>query len=136
MTDISVTASSVLASSNAVLGRGTAGETLTAGLPVYMDSTDGGRLKACDANASAAASACVGITLHAALDEQPATYATSGDINLGATLVPGQIYITSSAAGGIAPVSDLASGWYTTILGIATTASNLRLAINSGGVAR
>lgn len=136
MTDISVTAASVLASAGATLGIGTAGEALTAGQPVYKDATDSGKIKACDANASAAASACVGIALHTSANNQPIEYATGGDINMGATLVVGQVYITSANAGGVAPVSDLTTGWYTTVLGVATTTANLRLSINAGGVAK
>jgi len=136
MADITVTAASVLAASNATLGIGTAGEALTAGQPVYKDASDSNKIKACDANASAAASACVGIALHTSANNQPIEYATGGDINLGATLTLGQIYITSANAGGIAPVSDLATNWYTTVLGVATTTANLRLSINAGGVAK
>lgn len=136
MTDISITAASVLASSNAVLKMGTAGEALTAGQPIFKDASAAGVIKRTISNVSAGEAACDGIALHTSAVNQPIVYAVSGDINLGATLVVGQEYIVSSSRGGIAPVSDLTAGWFTTFLGIATSASNLRLAINAGGVAK
>jgi hypothetical protein len=52
---------------------------------------------------------------------------------VGATLVVGQVYVLSANAGNIAPVSDLATGWYTTILGIAISTTQLQMGpVNSG----
>lgn len=136
MTDISVTAASVIASSNAHFKLGTAGESLSAGQPLFKDATDASKMKRTIANVSAAEANCDGIALHAAATGQPIVYADSGDLNIGATLVVGQEYIISSTRGGIAPVSDLTTGWFTTVLGIATSASNLRLNINAGGTAK
>jgi hypothetical protein len=61
---------------------------------------------------------------------------TAGNINLGATLTVGQIYVLSATAGGIAPVADLATGHYPSILGVATTASNLLMGILVSNVAK
>lgn len=135
MADLSVTAANVLAASGTPKGRGIAGGTITAGQPLYIDSSDSNSLKPCDADASAAAAAAVGISLHAALDGQPIEYQQSGDINVGATLVVGKPYVVSDTAGGIMPVDDLETGDYVTLLGIASTASNLKLAIQVSGVA-
>jgi len=39
----------------------------------------------------------------------------------------GEVYVVSATAGGIAPVGDLTTGNYVTVLGVATTTSNLQL---------
>ena len=120
MADITVTAANV-APSSSTTEEGTAGGTVTAGQPVYKDSSDSYKLKAADANASAAAAAAVGIALHASLAGQPLRYAKAGPVTIGATVAVGTIYVVSATAGGIAPHGDLATGMYTTILGVATT---------------
>lgn len=135
MADITVTAASVLASaSTGVLAIGTAGASLTAGLPLYKDATDSNKLKSC-ISSSAAAANCVGIALHAAASGQPIEYITAGDLNPGGTVVVGRIYCVSANAGGIAPQSDLSAGQFVTILGIGTTTSNISLGIKAGGIA-
>ena len=135
MADLVITVGNVLAASTAVVAIGVAAESLSAGQVIYKDATNSNKITRADANAGAATSAAVGITLHAALAGQPIQYIVSGGFNPGATVAVGTIYIVSSAAGGIAPSSDLASTWYTTILGIATTTTNINVQINSGGVA-
>lgn len=136
MADLSITAANVLKSTTSSTDRGTAGATITAGQPLYKDSTDGYRLKPA-IGTSVAASACVGVSLHGASDEQPIEYTTEGPYTAGATLTVGQTYVVSaSAAGGIAPISDLTTGNYPTILGVATTAAVLKLKINASGVAK
>lgn len=133
MADYTVTAANVLAGSNATFDYGTAGETITAGMPVYKDSTDGNRYKKA-INSSAAAAAVVGISLHAATDEQPLKIQTSGDINMGTTLTVGQVVILSNTAGLFRPDADSTSTWFKTVLGVTTTASNLKLGIVASGV--
>lgn len=135
MADLTITAANVVAAADAKIGRGTAGAAITAGQSLYLDSADG-RMKLADANSgTAAARSCAGIALHAASSGQPIAYAYEGDVNPGATLTVGEIYVLSATAGGIAPEGDLTTGHYVGILGVATTASNLRLRINNSGVA-
>lgn len=135
MADLTVTATGVLAASGAGKARGTAGGTITAGQPLYIDSSDSNKLKPCDADASAAAAACVGIALHGAASGQPIEYQQSGDINPGATVTVGESYYVSDTAGGIKPAADLVSGDYVTFLGVGTTASNIKLGLLVSGVA-
>lgn len=135
MADLTITAANVVAASNATRVTGTAGETITAGQPVYAKSSDSYHLWKCDANFSADTAAAVGIALHAASDGQPLTYITAGDVDLGATLVEGTVYVVSATAGGIAPAADLTTGWYTTVLGVATTSSNLAMQLQVSGAA-
>lgn len=136
MADISVTAANVAKSALAVTRTGRAGATITAGQPVYEDSTDSFDLKPAQADTAVKAK-CVGIALHGASDGQPLTYVVSGDLTAGATLVVGQVYVVSdAAAGGIAPIADLGTGDFPTILGIAKSTSVLAVNIQVGGVAK
>lgn len=132
--DITVTAASVAKGTGATTSDGIAGATITAGQAVYLDSTTN-TIKLADANASSAASTAVGIALHGAASGQPIKYQTGGQITIGATVAVGTIYVVSGTAGGIAPSTDLASGWYTNILGVATTTGIITMGIQNSGVA-
>lgn len=133
MADLSVTAGNVAASASATVVVRTAGGTITAGQPVYEDSSDSFHCKPAQADTSAKANA-IGIALNGAADGQPVSVCTAGDINVGATLTVGEVYVVSdAAAGGIAPVGDLASDDYVSVLGVASTASNLKLKLNVSG---
>lgn len=136
MADLTITAANVAkGATNNRTRQGTAGGTITAGMPVYLDSADS-EYKACQANAATTDEA-VGIALHAASDGQPLTLLVGGDINMGATLTVGEVYVVSAAAaGGVAPIGDLTTGNYVTILGVATTASNLSLDIQVSSTAK
>lgn len=119
----------------ALTERGTAGATVTAGQPVYVDAADGNSLKPADANASATTAAAVGIALHAALDGQPLEYITAGPLALGAILTQGLWYVVSATAGGICPTADLASTHFSTLLGYAHSTSVLVVVVKASGVA-
>lgn len=137
MADLSVTAASVLASSTALKASGTAGATITAGQPLYIDSSDSNKLKLADCNASAATSAAVGIALHGASSGQPIAYAFDDSaFTPGATLTTGQIYAVSQNAGGICPVADLTTGDYPAVLFVAKSTSQGVLKIVRGGAAK
>lgn len=136
MADLTITAASVVPGSNAVINRQyMAGASVTAGQPVYLDAATN-TWKLADANGSAATAEALGVALHAASSGQPLAVQTAGDITIGATVAVGTIYVLSATAGGIAPSADGATGWYTTILGVATTAAIIRLAPNISGVAK
>lgn len=134
MADITITAANVVAGSNAVIGYGTAGATITAGQTLYADSSDSDSLKLADADDTAAKATVVGIALHGASDGQPLQYIKTGTITIGGTVAVGTVYVQSGTAGGIAPVADLASGDYTTTLGIGKTASTIDVRIHNSGV--
>ena len=114
---------SFVPSSSARIREGIAGATIQQGQALYLDSaTD--TLKLCDADASLAASTCVGIALQGAA------------CVLGATLVIGDPLWTSATAGGITKTyADLVSTWYVCGLGtaVSTTAFNLKIT-NAGAV--
>jgi hypothetical protein len=134
MSDLSVTAANVISGSDDI-GHGTAGGTITAGQPVYRDSTTGHYLPADSNSATAAAHLPVGIALHGAADGQPLAFQRSGDITIGATLTAGTTYYLSATAGGICPAADLTTGMVPCIVGIAASTSVLRLAFRSAGAA-
>jgi hypothetical protein len=135
MTDLSITAASVVAGAGATQARGTAGATITAGEVVYFDSaTSTYKLADCD-SATAAVRSPRGIALHASLSGQPLAVHTGGPITIGATLTAGVAYYLSATPGGICPVADLTTGDYPVILGIATSTTVLNVDIQEAGVA-
>lgn len=134
MADITITATGVVAETDAIVVDGTAGGTITAGMPLYIDSANNNVLKPADGNVTAAEAAVVGIALHGASSGQPIKYQTRGQIKINATLTVGQIYVLSTNAGNIAPVSDLTTGTYTTIIGVAIDADSFKLNIFASGV--
>ena len=134
MADIAVTASSVAPGTGANVKHGIAGEAITAGEPIYIDTTDGNEVKLADANASEATAVCKGIALNDAASGQYVTYAESGKVTFNAVLAAGKVYVVSATPGGIAPVADLATGWRTTILGVAESTTSLVLGIRAYGI--
>lgn len=112
--------------------RGTAGASITAGMPIYED--DNGLMQPSRGN-SATAAQCDGIALNGADNGQYVNYQTQGNIDLGATLVIGlPYYVSDATAGKIRP--DLGAGDFSTFLGIADAADNLYLEPQEAGVAR
>jgi hypothetical protein len=136
MADITVTPASVVPGAGASIDRRyNFGATVLAGQGVYLDTADN-KWKLADANASAALAALGGVALHGGADGQPAAVLTGGDYNPGATVVVGTIYVASATPGGIAPSADGVTGWFTSILGVATAANNIRVDIQVSGVAK
>lgn len=128
--DLSQTATSVIGYGERA--QGALGGTVTAGMPVRRQ-TDGTWIAS--TNASAAGSEVHGIALSGGATGQPFTYQLpGGNINLGATLSVGKIYVLS-ASGAISPVDDVATSDYMTVLCIAISASLCKLGVvNSGGI--
>ena len=87
-------------------------------------------------NSAATTDLVAGIALHSSVVNQPIVVCKSGNIDLGATLTTGETYVLSTTAGGIAPIADLATTEYVTLLGVATGAGNLLLAISNTGIQR
>lgn len=135
MADLSLTAANVVAGTGAAKSSGTFGETVTQGETVYLKSSDG-RLWKADANVSAAEAAVRGIALNGGSAGQPAQILRSGPVTIGATVAVGQVYAQSTNAGKICPYSDLSTGHYPTVLGIATSTTVIEVLILAGGVAK
>ncbi len=135
MADLSITAANVVPDDGYNYADGIAGETLTAGMPVYLKSSDTRYWKSDTNSATAEVRTVAGITLNGASAGQPVRVMSSGTVTIGATVAVGTIYVLSGTAGAIAPSTDLVSGWYTHILGIATTAAKIKLNLFTGSVA-
>lgn len=111
---------------------GRAGASVTPAMPLYEDTTDNNELKPADADALAS-SIVKGIALHAAADGQPVVYGYGeGTLTIGGTgVTPGEVYVVSTTAGGIAPIDDLASADFVTYLGVGATESTIKCKIHN-----
>ena len=132
MADLSVTASAVVAGSNATRDTGIAGETITAGKAVFLNAATN-RWMLSDNNGTGTREV-KGIALNGASANQPLAVLKDGDITIGATLVAGTDYWLSATAGGICPRADLATGMDTIQIGVAKSASVLAVNIQDPGV--
>jgi hypothetical protein len=133
MADLAQTPANV-STSGGQTGAGTAGEALVGGEPLYQKASDG-KIYRADANVTIAEATCIGIGLHPTNANQPIAYAKPGSqVNLGATLVKGEIYVVSHNVGKVSPKADLISAEFISILGIAKDTSILdtTLANNTG----
>jgi len=134
MADLVITAANVKQGSAAQIKQGIAGEVIAAGKSVFIDTADGNKIKLADNGAEASAKA-EGIASNNAAADQPISYQTAGNIDLGATLIVAERYFVSNTAGGIKPEADLLSGERVSLLGIASAANNLAMSrVNSGTV--
>lgn len=141
MADLSQTAASVkVGASTTRTQRVQYGETITQGQPLYLH-TDGKYYKT-DANVSAAAALAKGIALTPGVADDygymalPGTTSGESLVNLGATLTVGVVYAVSATAGAIAPVTDISSTQFVTVLGVAMTAALLDFQVASSSAAK
>lgn len=132
MTDIAVTASSVVGDGASPRETGTAGVAINAGQAVYMDTTVN-KYKLSDSNL-AGAKTVRGIALNSAALNQPLIIQKSGPITIGGTLVKGTTYCQSTTAGGICPQADITTGGDVVILGVATSTTSMNLNIQVPGI--
>lgn len=133
MADITITAASVAAGTNANIDRsGLSGATITAGQVVYFSTTTSRWLLA-DNNGSGTRTP-TGIALHAAASGQPLAVQKSGDITIGATLTAGLAYYLSATAGGICPVADVTSGMDVAIIGVGKSTTVMQMIMAVPGV--
>ena len=133
MADLSITAASVVAASDATTEAGTAGATITAGQVVYKEASSGQYKLADTDSATAEVRVPRGIALHAASSGQPLKILTKGGITIGATVAVGIGYWLSGTAGGICPVADVAAGDYPAFLGIGTSTTAIKVNITESG---
>lgn len=132
-TDLSITASAVVPSANAVKRTVTAGATITAGQLVYLDTADVdaagiGKAKLSDCNSATAAVRVVdGIAINSASAGQDVTIVTydSALVIAASGLTANNILLSSATAGGIAPSADLTTGWYLTVIGVVKSGTTI-----------
>lgn len=109
------------------------GGTVSVGQPVVKSA---GKYVAADANASAALAAAEGVAMTPGVSDGYGVVAFSGSIILvGTTMTVGETYLVSDTAGGIMPNADRSTGDYVTILGTASSTTQLDLAIKATGIA-
>lgn len=127
MADLTITATSVVATGAATIGDFTAGAAITAGQTLYLASD--GTVNLYDANSgTAAARDFLGIALNGAASGQPVKVAKAGTtVTIGATVANGVAYYGSATAGGICPFADLASGAYPTLVGIGLNTTQIKI---------
>lgn len=116
-----------------------AGEAITQGMPIYQNPLTSKYFQADADTVDDAAANAIALTPAAADGDEfvrAYTIAETGSIDLGATLTVGEVYVVSTNKGKIAPLSDLTTGDYVTILGVASATDNLLLNINASGVAK
>lgn len=136
MANLTQTAANVkIGGANTVITKVQYGENITQGQLLYKKSADGKYYKA-DANVSAEAAAASGIAMTPGATDGYGVMASSGLVDLGATLTLGETYYVSDTAGAIMPAADVSTGEYVTQLGIATTTALLQLTILASGVQR
>jgi len=130
MSDISQTAANVAIGVSTTPTRTVqVGESVTQGMPLYT-STDG-KVYQCDANDTAVKAAVEYIALTPASTDGYCLVALPSEtpgrslVNLGATLAVGTVYAVSATKGAIAPIADISSTQFVTVLGIATTTALL-----------
>jgi hypothetical protein len=134
MAAISITSTAVVAGSNATRDSGIAGETITAGQPVYLAAATNRWMLADTNSATAEARIAKGIALNGAAVNQPVAVIKDGDLTVNAVLTKGVGYYLGGTPGAIVPVADLTTGDYTCFLGIAKSTTVLALKIQSAGV--
>lgn len=135
MVDLVITPASVVKGAGAKTIAGILGEAVTAGQSVYRDASTKKFLKADSDSATAGVRAVVGVALNGGALNQPVVVQYDGEIAIGAALTVGERYFASSTPGGIMPSADLSAGEYVSLIGIAVSVSNMKLAIVNSGAA-
>lgn len=117
------------------------GEAVTQGQPLYQSTVDG-KYYRCDANDGLVKAACKAIALTPGATDgyglvaKPATNPGRSLVNLGATLAVGEVYAISATVGRIAPIADIVSTQFVTVIGIAISASLLDFQVAIGTTAK
>lgn len=136
MADLTITVANVVKNSTGYEDAGTfiAGETITQGMPVYLDSSS--VAYKCDANVASGAKAnCIGVAMNSALAGQPVTVG-KGQIAFGSIITTAKVYVVSETAGGIKPIDDQASGDYLCELGVGLSSTVMEVRPKYWGVAK
>jgi hypothetical protein len=105
---------------------------LTQGQPAYQVN---GQWFRADANDGLVKSQASAIALTPAATGETVVLANgNAEINLGATLAVGEVYVVSATVGAIAPYADLVANDYVTILGVAKTTAILAFNPQATGI--
>jgi len=136
MADLTITPANVVAAAGATTRTVTAGETITAGQAVYLESDDSLYWLASN-DVDDEEVAVAGISLHGALAGQPLTIITGGNLGLGTGtgLTVGMLIFCSATAGGLAPFADIVSTNRMCMIGFCPAANTLTVSIYNFGIA-
>lgn len=134
MANLTITAASVgVASGTVDVQAVQVGESVTHGQPLYFSAN---KYYKCDATSATKAN-CAVISLGAAsTDGWVMALFPGGEYTVGATLTLATTYVISATSGAIAPIADLASTNYSTILGTAKNTSTIVFQPYVSGVAK
>lgn len=129
MPALTITAANIIPVSGYSVENGyLAGVSITRGQSVYLDvSATTWKLADSNVSAATAGSGGIGIALNDAGAGQPIAVQIGGSLGFGAILTKGKLYCPGATAGTIVPYEDLTSSDYVTILGIASSTSNLSM---------
>tara|TARA_R110000803_G_scaffold32357_2_gene71377 strand:+ start:4750 stop:5157 length:408 start_codon:yes stop_codon:yes gene_type:complete len=134
MADLTQTAANVRITVNSGTTLVQVGEAVEPGMPGYLKASDSKYWKG--VSTTAATANVQGVFVGNGDADDYVLFQTSGNINLGATLVVGESYFVSNTAGKIMPSADVSTGEFVTFLGTASTAALMTLSINASGIAR
>lgn len=134
MVALAITATEVIPGTDATFAYGTAAESITPGDVVFLDPSTS-TYKLFDANSTSLNTRQPAIALNTAGASQRLTVQTGGSITIGASAAPtlGLVYVAGATAGDINPSADIASGWRVAIIGVATSASAIKLILSNSG---
>jgi len=135
MADIVITPANVQPTQQGNL-RGVAGVAISAGQMCRLDSADN-KWKLASATAEDTADAPAMALNSAAPDQEVILGSDRNDVTLGSgVLAAGEVYVVSATAGGLAPIGDLVSGNFTSIVGYAISADAIRFSRVVTGIAK
>ena len=132
MADISPVAANVKTASGTTTQNVQFGEAVAQGQVVYLKSDSKYWLSD---NSTTTLAAAVGLCVSPNATDGWGLIATSGDVELGATLALGEVYTVSSTAGAIHPDTALATTEILTIVGYGKTAALLTLDFKQTAIA-
>ena len=134
MAAISITAANVLMSSQGISDKShNAGTTIVQGKSVYLDVNNLWQLA--NTLTSAVTAAATGIAISSAALNQPIAVCTKDpSFTLGGTMTAGVAVVVGSASGDIDNITDVTTGWFTTVLGVPTSTTVLNLNPIAGGI--
>lgn len=131
MPNLTITPADIIrgTSGQEIVESGIAGATITAGQVIYRDPSDSKwKLAQCDGTTlEAGVATTVAISLHAALANQPISFIRAGELDFGAILSIGTIYVISATAGAIAELADLTTDDYIHLIGVGVSDSTMKL---------
>lgn len=132
MADVTVTPANVEMTDDTVATTGIAGEALVQGQSAYLNSS-GSRWYKSESDDTEAKAETRGIVMTPAATGAQVVIATGGTIKPGATLSANTVYVLSVNSGRFAPIADLATGNYVTLIGIGKSTTELSLLLDPQG---